>query len=213
MRKFKKSIQKGKQDSMFPVSAVMGRKGKAAEQVAGFLGEEYVDIMLGIARSGGDVHNVAVGKQYLEWASEYGEGNIRARALAGVAKVAADEVAQGNGDFLGRERIKNRGIMKVLSRHVGEKNAWAIVREQLREEQATRKVAAVVSFMAGVCVAASYLIFQSLVQARDLGTVQIAVMGASAITGIVAGLSFLGTINMGMLQRRIGKLLKAEEHV
>ena len=213
MQRFKKSIQKGKQDSLFPVSAVMSRKGKAAEQVADFLGEEYVDNMLGIARSCGNIHNVAVGKQYLEWASEYGEGKIKARALAGVAKVAADEVAQGNGDFIEREMIKNRGIMKVLSKHVGGKNAWKIVKEQLREEQAAKKVAAIVSFMAGVCVAAAHMIIQSLPEMKEAGAMPIAVMGTSAITGIVAGLSFLGTINMGMLQRRIGKLLKAEEHV
>jgi hypothetical protein len=213
LKKFKRGIQRGAQDGFFPASAMMDRNGRAAEDIANFVGEGYVDIMLGVARSRGDIDNMRTGKAYLEWASEYGGPRVKARALAGVAKVAADEVALGNGNFLEREMIKSRGIMRVLSQHLGEKNAWALVREQLREEQATRKVAAVVSFMAGVCVATANVILQSVSEMKEVSTLQIGLLGASAITGVVAGLGFLATINMGMLQRRIGKLLKAEEHV
>jgi hypothetical protein len=49
---------------------------------------------------------------------------------------------------------------------------------------------------------------------REVGTAQVAVIGASAITGIVSGVSYVGTVNMGILQKRIGKLLKAQhKHV
>jgi hypothetical protein len=210
LKEFKKSIQMANEDSWFPVSAIMGRTGSAANHIADFLGERYVDSMLWVARSRGDIDNVRIGKEYLEWASEYGGENVRARALAGVAKVAADEIAMGNGDFLEREMIKSRGIMRVLRRHVGEKEAWEIVKEQAREEGTEKKVAAGISFMAGVCVAAAYTIAQSVSELRDVSTLQLAVMGASAITGVVAGLSFLATINMGMLQRRVRKLLGTE---
>ena len=210
LKKFKQEIKRGKQDGLFPVSAMMERNGRAGEEIADFLGIDYVDLMLEVAKSRGDIDNVKTGKAYLEWASEYGGKDVKARARAGVAKVAADEVALGNGDFLEREMIKSRGIMRVLSRNVGEKNAWGIVREQLREDQATKKVAVVVSFMAGICMAAATTIMQSISELKNVETAQIAVMGASAITGVVAGMSFLVTINMGMLQRRIGKLLKSE---
>ncbi len=210
LKKFKRNIQTGKDESWFPVSAVMERTGPAAEHIADFFGIDYVDFMLEAARRGGRIDNMKVGKEYLEWASEYGGTKVRARALAGVAKVAANEIMQGNGDFLEREMIKRRGIMRVLSRKIGEKEAWGIVREQIREEQATKKIAVIISSMAGACVAASYLIFQSVSEMREVSTALIAVIGSSAITGLVAGINFLGTINMRMLQRKIGKILKAE---
>lgn len=213
LRKFKRDIQKGKEDSWFPLSAMMEREGTAAEHITNFLGGEYVDFMIGFARSRGDIDYVNTGKNYLEWASEYGGTKVRARALAGVAKVAADEIIQGNGDFLEREMIKRKGLMRVLSRNIGENEAWKIVKEQVREEQATKKVATVVSFFTGACVAASYLIIQNASEMKEVGTALIAVMGSSAITGLVAGINFLGTLNMGMLQRKIRKILKAEEQV
>ena len=84
----------------------------------------------------------------------------------------------------------------------------------VKEEKIKNKTIAAISFMAGVCTAAAVTIVQGISEIRDVGTAQVAVMGASAITAVVAGVSYVGTVNLEILQRRIGKLLKAQhKHV
>jgi len=208
LKKFKKRIQKGEEDGLFPGSLALERKGESAAEVADFLGTEYVGLMLRLARSRGDVHNVAFGKKYLEWAATHGSGKVKTRALAGIALVAADEVASGNGDFIERELIKKRGSMRVLSRSIGEKEAWEIVREAMGWGEIRKKIISATSFMAGICAGATALVMQGITEQRGPEVMQLIAIGGSATAGIALGISFIGKASIGAIQKRISKLLE-----
>lgn len=204
---FKKRIQRGEEDGLFPGSRILEKEGEGAAEVAGFLGTDYVGLMLRLARSRGDVHNVAFGKQYLEWAATHGSGRVKTRALAGIALVAADEVADGNGDFIERELIKKRGSMRVLSRSIGENEAWGIVREAMGWGEIRKKVISATSFMAGICAGATALVMQGITEQRGPEVMQLIAVGGSATAGIALGLSFIGKASIGAIQKSISRLL------
>ncbi|MBD3397700.1 hypothetical protein GF412_01050 [Candidatus Micrarchaeota archaeon] len=204
LKEFKKRIQGGGEDGLFPVSRVMEREGDAARRLADFLGPDYVGLMEGLARSRGDIHNVSTGKKYLEWAAKHGGREVEVRALAGIAGVSADEVADGNGHFVERENIKRNGIMRVLSSKIGEKEAWGIVKGMLEAEKKEKKVVSAISFLAGACISASIAIIQG---ARGVGDMPTMVMLASGIAGAAAGISFIAKKNIWIVQRKINRLL------
>lgn len=202
IKKFKRRIQRGEEDGLFPVSGIMEKEGASAAHIANFLGIDYADSMLRLAR-GGDIHNAKAGKGYLIWAAEHGNGKVKARALAGIAKVAADEVLAGNGNVIEREIIKKRGILAILSREIGEQEAWGITQKIIKLEKAASGILMGISFLGGACAAASFLAFQGAIPVLD--AVRVAMI--SGLAGSVAGLGLLSGINMGMLQERIGSML------
>ena len=204
VKKFRGRIVGGKEDGLFPVSRIVEKKGGAAAFTAGFLGEEYVDRMLMVARSGGDVQSVMAGKEYLAWAAEHGPSQVKTRALAGIAKVAADEVLDGNGNFIEREMIKKRGIMSALSRELGEGEAWKITRGVLSMEKAGFGIRIGLSFLGGACTAASFFALQGGISAPGA----LAAMAFSAVVGAFAGFAFLSRTNLELLQIKIRKLME-----
>lgn len=204
IRKFERRIRKGREDGLFPGERIIRSKGVTASRLAGFLGEDYVDLMISLARSRGDVRQVELGKKYLAWAAENGEGHVRERALAGMVMVASDEIEEKKGAYLGRQRARGNGTMKLLKGQVGEEKAEKLVEKFIRGSRGSLRGMCMSWMLFGAAAASSMPAFQGYFSGHN-SNAALLVLGASALLGVAEGLGLLDSISIKRIQGKFSQ--------
>ncbi|MFP3950346.1 MAG: hypothetical protein ACLFUZ_04640 [Candidatus Micrarchaeia archaeon] len=206
IRRFKRRIKKGKEERLFPVEKIICSRGKAASRIAGFLGEKYVDRMVSLARSRGDVREVELGKKYLAWAEKNGKGMVKKRALAGMVMVASDEIEEKKGAYLGGQRAKRNGTMKLLKNKIGEEKTEKLVEKFSRGDRRSLRGLCMNWMLFGAAAASSMPAFQGYFSGQN-SNAALLVLGTSALWGIVRGIGLLDSISIKRIQEKIpGKM-------
>ncbi len=202
IKRFRRRIKEGREEGIFPVEKIICSEGESASRLAGFLGEKYVDRMVSLARSRGDVREVGLGKKYLAWAAKNGKGMVKKRALAGMVMVASDEIEEKKGAYLGRQRARRNGTMKLLKNEIGEEKAEKLVDRFNRGSQRSLRGLCMSWMLFGSAAASSMPAFQGYFSGQD-SNAAILVLGASALLGIAKGIGLLDSIGIRRIQEKI----------
>ncbi|MBD3390266.1 hypothetical protein GF415_04945 [Candidatus Micrarchaeota archaeon] len=204
IRKFRQRIKRGKEDGLFPAEKIICSEGEAASRLAEFLGKEYVGRMIFLARCRGDMRQVELGKKYLSWAAKNGRGPVRERALAGMVMVASDEIEEKKGAYLGEQRARRNGTMKLLKKEIGEEKAEQLVDKFIRGIRGSLRGMCLSWMLLGAAAASSMPAFQGYFSGQK-SNAALLVLGASALVGVAKGLELLDSINIKRIQGKISQ--------
>ncbi len=215
LRAYKKGIQRGEKSEEYPVAEILKKRGDSAKEIAAFLGPDYFDRFARILGGPNNVRERGLAEAALKWAFEYGDQNLSARALGGIAKGAAREAEGCNDGMRSKKYVERNGQMGFLSGAVGSKLAWRVVNRINEVGENFRSWVMGASFLSGAIIAGITRIFSEGFASNgflfgSLGLIGGSIVVAAAVMGKLANTSLWG---LGKTFKKERERLLADEHL